>query len=262
MTPPRAVARGPAGVVLDARGGAFFPEEKLLVVADLHVGFEATARARGAGLPRVELDVLLPLLDGMLRDHAPETIVLDGDVQHAFGRNLPDEARGVRAVVDAIAARARVVLVTGNHDRALSRVVGTRLVVASHRAGRLLFMHGHEASARAQPEDVLVVGHEHPAIDLALDVRTRVRLRAFLHAPATLDAPETLVLPALAPWAAGYDALRRGPFLGAALAGRARDDFTAWGLGEGEVLEFGNVGDLRRLRRQMKPPSARSRKSA
>lgn len=237
-------------VVLDPRGAAFYPSEGVLAVSDLHVGYEASLRERGTAVPRHELDALLPVLDALLDAHRPDVVVVTGDVKHSFERRLLDEARGVREVWRRLTARARVVLVEGNHDRMLRALLPDADVVPSYRAGRRVFAHGHSrAGVAASARDDLVLGHEHPALALRDAVGATVRTRAFLHRARTTRRGSVLVLPALAPWAAGYDVLRPGKFLGPLLARHDRGRYRALALAGDAVLDFGEIRRLSALTR-------------
>jgi len=171
--------------VLDPRGAAFFPDSGVLAVADLHVGYEAAERARGIALPRLELDVLTPLLDALLDEHRPDVVVVNGDFKHAFKRHVPEEARAVHAVWRRLSERARVVVIEGNHDARIRDILPDAEVATSHRAGGRVFTHGHLAKhVPVEPGDGLVLGHEHPALTLRDAVGASTRVRAFLRRDA------------------------------------------------------------------------------
>lgn len=234
-------------IVLDPAGAAFFPSLGALALSDLHLGFEATLRAGGAGLPTMDRDAFYAALDRALDRHRPDVVVVTGDVKHGFSRVTMDEAAEVRAFSRRLAARVpRVVLLEGNHDVGLPRLVPDAEVAPWLRLGAWLFAHGHEKvprEARAGARGV-VVGHEHPAVTLTDELGVGVRVPAFLrHRGAR--GKETLVLPAASPWAAGYDVLARGPFLGPLLGRAARDRFRVHAVAEGDVLDFGEAGKLR-----------------
>lgn len=234
-------------VVLDPAGAAFFPSLGALALSDLHLGFEATLRAGGAGLPTLDRDAFHAALDAALDRHRPDVVVVTGDVKHGFSRVTTDEAAEVRAFWERLRGRVeRVVLLEGNHDPGLARILPAAEVAPWLRLGEWLFAHGHEKVPRAASMGArgVVVGHEHPAITLTDEIGVRVRVPAFLH-HRTTRGRETLVLPAASPWAAGYDVLARGAFMGPLLARASRDRYRVHALAEGDVLDFGEAGKLR-----------------
>jgi DNA ligase-associated metallophosphoesterase len=203
------------GLVLDARRAAYLAEERVLAVADLHLGYAWTHRARGQILPLSAPDDTLPRLQALLDDYQPRSLVLLGDIVHG-----PAPVAEFRAELLTILAqlreRAELVLIAGNHDRHLTHLAGTALV-REHRAGPHLLLHGDtpdEAAAAAHLATVrtaggrLIMGHEHPAIVVSDRVANSARV------PCFLAADDLLVLPAFSRWAAGSNA-RYGEWLSA-----------------------------------------------
>ncbi|HLE95821.1 MAG TPA: metallophosphoesterase, partial [Candidatus Thermoplasmatota archaeon] len=110
------------GLVALAEGALWMPDERVLAVADLHVGYEAWHAARGTAVPRVETRVLARTIRRLVARLAPDRLVVDGDVVHArTPRTHASERRALAAVLDA-ADGADLVLVAGNHDRALAEL--------------------------------------------------------------------------------------------------------------------------------------------
>lgn len=237
-------------VVLHPSGAAFFPSIGVLAISDLHLGYEATMRAAGSFVPTVDRGALYDAIDDAIAHHAPDTVVVTGDVKHGFTRITLDEARDVREAWTRLQRRApRVVLLEGNHDAGLAKMVPEAEVAPWLRAGDWLFAHGHERVPKEATSGArgLVVGHEHPAVTLHDEVGVGLRVRAFLRHAAR--GRETIVLPAMSPWAAGYDVLTRGAFMGPLLARKTRERFHVHVLADGDVLDFGEVAKLRRVLR-------------
>lgn len=231
------------GVVLLPQGALWLPAEGTLVVADLHVGYEEAARARGDALPpgpaRGELVArAVQAVSGLSvtspRSTRVQRIVVNGDVKHARAPLLA-QGTAVRALDAQLRELAEVVYVRGNHDAGLEAILPHAAVVDRLQVGPWLVAHGHEPIG-AGPA---IVGHEHPTIVLRDPVGARVKARAFLR------LADTWVLPALSPWASGVPVLARG-FAGPRLAARDPRDADAYVLGEAEVLPFGRLRALAR----------------
>jgi len=138
----------------------YLPEGDALVLADLHLG---RSRTSNVSLPLPEREAIAERLDALLDAFDPGTVVVAGDVCHAFS-TVPD---GVSEALTALDERVReagaaLVLVSGNHDGMLDSLADP---VGEHRLDDgTLVHHGHE-----HPEgeaDRHVVGHEHPAIEI------------------------------------------------------------------------------------------------
>jgi putative SbcD/Mre11-related phosphoesterase len=175
------------------------PEERTVVVADLHIGYESALEAEGIHIPRVQTRAIIDALSRLITKHEPDRLVVLGDLKHEFSRNLGQEMRDVRSLLDSISDRVDVVLVKGNHDNYLENIVSRVQipVVNQYKAAGLTFVHGHVPC----PDRPLVIGHEHPSIKIV------DRVGAYLKMPchALLREERILVLPAYSPLASGTD---------------------------------------------------------
>jgi len=192
------------GLILDARGAVFLEQESALAIADLHLGYAWTHRARGQIMPVSVPDTTLPRVRSLLDDYRPRIIVLLGDIIH--GELLDVQHHGeMRAILAGLREQVAVTLIAGNHDRELARLLGEP-IPREARIGPHLLLHGdlpddetaatHLASVRATGGYVLM-GHEHPSITMGDGVAHRSRVSCFL------AGENLLVLPAFSQWAAG-----------------------------------------------------------
>jgi DNA ligase-associated metallophosphoesterase len=181
-----------AGATLTARpsGAIWWPAERLLCVADLHLcKSERTARRGGPLLPPYETAETLDRLAAEIAALAPATVVCLGD-------SFDDCAAGA-ALAPADAARLLAlsagrdwIWIAGNHDPAPLALPGRHL--AELRAGPLAFRHA--ASPDAAPGEVS--GHFHPK--LRLPVRGGAVTR-----PCFLADAARLILPAFGAYTGG-----------------------------------------------------------
>ena len=70
---------------LDPAGGLFWPAQRLLAVADLHLEKGSAAAMKGQLLPPWDSTATLDRLAGLLRRYKPETVVALGDSFHDRG---------------------------------------------------------------------------------------------------------------------------------------------------------------------------------
>jgi hypothetical protein len=192
MTGQDLVLNGAALVAL-ASGALWWPEERLLCVADLHLGrSERLARRGGALLPPYETAETLDRLAAEIDRRAPATVVCLGDSFDDLGAAEalaePDAGR-----LTALAAGRDWVWIAGNHDPGPLALPGRHL--AELRLGPLVFRHA--AAAGAPPGEVS--GHYHPKMRLAAAGRAIVRA-CFLH-----DARRA-ILPAYGAYTGGLSA--------------------------------------------------------
>lgn len=202
FAPELPLTLGAASWLLSAQRVAFWPAQRLLVVADAHFGKAATFRARGVPVPHGTTLDNLGRLDVLIARHDPAAILFLGDLFHA-------REAFARQTVDAIAAwRQRhaardVVLVQGNHDRAAGappQSLGLSIVAEPYRIGAFAFCHHPQ---RVEDSFVLA-GHVHPAVQMFGNANDRLRL------PCFWVRDRLMLLPAYGEFTGGMP-IQRGP---------------------------------------------------
>ena len=175
----------------DPAGGLFWPAQKLLAVADLHLEKGSAAALKGQLLPPWDSTATLDRLANLIRRYKPATIVALGDSFHdrtgAGHLARPDFAR-----LHAMTEAARFIWVLGNHDPVHPEGLGG-ISTASFRLGNLVFRHQAEAGAVGE-----ISGHFHPkaAIPTAGAVITR---------PCFVADAKRILLPAIGAYTGGLD---------------------------------------------------------
>lgn len=113
------------GIDLDAHGevirllperAAWVPRQRLLLVADLHLGKAVSFRRQGVPVPRGTTASNLQRLSALVERHDARSVVFLGDFLHSAQARAPAT---LAAIAQWRAARPRLVLtlVRGNHDR-------------------------------------------------------------------------------------------------------------------------------------------------
>jgi hypothetical protein len=219
-----------AGVCLlaDATGALCWPDERLLVVADLHLEKGSFFATRGQMLPPYDTLATLGLVTRAVARHRPRTIVFLGDSFHDAGgeARLPPAAL---AAIAALGAGRELIWLAGNHDR--ERPVTLPGTAAQELAIGPLVLR-HEPAAGAAPGEI--AGHLHP-VARVLGSGGAVRRRAFVSDGARL------VMPAMGAYAGGLN-LRQPALAGLFEAERLR----AYVMGSSRVYAVGParlVGD-------------------
>ncbi len=161
----RSVVVALAGERVELRGDAslYWPRERMLVVADLHLGKTESLRRDGAALPDGVMDHDLARLAAAVRETGAQRVVVIGDLIH--------DAAGLTSLVRTRFASWRrqltcsVELVPGNHDqRVASMPEEWGLVVHGECLEMPPFTLRHEPAAVGGH---LLCGHLHPAIRLS-----------------------------------------------------------------------------------------------
>ncbi len=195
------------GVVLDARGAAWWGEVGILALAGVQIGGPGVLRP-GSGLPALSaLDDALYRFTELLADYRPlKTVVLGNPLPAVRNPALLEHA--LKSFVAAVACHGELVVVPGapepRLDEARQRWGLSFQVLPAFEAERLLLVHGDDASAEAarawlarQPAGLVVFDREHPVI------LVRQQVSSPLRCPCFLVAPDRLCLPAYSPAVAG-----------------------------------------------------------
>ena len=181
-------------------GALHWPQERLLVVSDLHFGKpDRIARRGGTLLPPYATQDTLLRLEAIIEQSRATTVIALGDSFDDL-QAADDLAEAERLWLTRLMAGRRWIWIAGNHDPAPQRLGGSHL--ASFRYLGLTFRHIADPATTGE-----VSGHYHPKARLAahghgmarpcflLD-ETRIILPAFGTYTGGLacDAPELLAL--------------------------------------------------------------------
>jgi uncharacterized protein len=181
FTPPLDAAPGHEVILLPERA-VYWPARRTLMVADLHLGKSQTFWAAGAPVPDGVLDADLARLDHLLRRTEATRLIVLGDLLHAPVGVTPILIDRVAAWRNRPpAAAAELIVVPGNHDRAIEEVAAPwRLSLADPPFDDAPFAFRHEPLAT--PGAYTWAGHIHPQVLLA-SARDSVRLPCFWLGP-------------------------------------------------------------------------------
>lgn len=183
-----------AALVADISGALWWPGERLLAVADLHLEKGSAFARRGALLPPYDTAATIARLGAAIARYRPQRLVCLGDSFHdrgAAGRLPPADAAALAGMVGA----CDWIWVRGNHDPAPPAGLGGR-TVPEWVQGALLFRH----EAVAAPAAGEVSGHFHPKAGIARRGK-RAGGRCFV------SDGRRLILPAFGAYAGGLDVL-------------------------------------------------------
>jgi hypothetical protein len=168
-------------VLLDASGAAFLPEDRMLVVADLHLEKSAAFARIGQMLPPYDSFATVQRLEASVNRLRPERLVLLGDSFH-WTDLVPQAGSAAGLILARLASQVRFTWITGNHDPHHPADLPGESVAHLDLAGVRL---RHEPEADGRPE---IVGHLHPAARLATRAGTQ-RRRCFLASAERLLMP-------------------------------------------------------------------------
>jgi len=188
--------------------GIYLENLGILIVTDLHLGYEEVLAEQGVHLPRSQYYKIKNMLNKLIDHLSPETIVLLGDVKHEFGEATRQEWVEVIDLMKFLKSATReVYVVRGNHDNFLIPILRRErvpLLEPGMELGDFFLIHGHK---RVELSEVsakrLIMGHEHPAVAIRDDLGVKHKFKCFLK--GDFKGRELIVLPALSPLMPGSE---------------------------------------------------------
>ncbi|MFL4985613.1 MAG: ligase-associated DNA damage response endonuclease PdeM [Xanthobacteraceae bacterium] len=194
------VAVAGVALVLDPAGALYWPEERALVVADLHLEKGSSFAARGVLLPPYDTAATLGRLAQLIARYAPRLVIALGDSFHD-GAGPARVATDDRRALAALQCGRDWLWIAGNHDpRPADGVGGSFATLLA--VGPLNFR--HEPTPREGGAEI--AGHLHPM--------ARIHVRgASLSRRCFVSDGRRLVMPAFGAYAGGLN-VRQDVFAG------------------------------------------------
>lgn len=145
--------------------------ETILVVADLHIGWEVSLVEKGIHLPSQMSRLQTKLLE-IIMEYKPTHIIFLGDIKQMIPQISYEEWKNVPEFFKTIQKSVKKISVTlGNHDGDLKPLVPSTVNIFSSGGmvvgdkGRIGLFHGHAwPSQKVLQCEVLIMGHIHPIL--------------------------------------------------------------------------------------------------
>ena len=185
-------------MVLTKSGALYWPKERTLLVADLHLEKGSWYAARGQMLPPYDSRETLERLADTLKATAARRVITLGDNFHDDDgtSRLDPYASGM---LEGLIRSHEWVWVTGNHDEQMHRTFGAQSFSELDLSNIILRHEAHQGETRSE-----LSGHYHPK------VRVRVRDRYIARACAVLsrspEGSDRMIAPAFGAYTGGMDA--------------------------------------------------------
>jgi hypothetical protein len=227
----------------------YLPEYRTFIVSDIHIGYEESLNRRGILVPRYNYnDLLLRLeksLENIKKRYNIDTIIINGDIVHEFGKINRKEKELINRFVNFLCKYGKVMIIEGNHDKALRYVLDRDILIADKIIlGKTLIIHGDELLPRKLLKSIktIIIGHEHPAITLGSGSRTE-KYKCFLK--GKYSGKELIVTPSCNLLIEGTDILSErvlSPFL----KNVSLKNFEVY-IVEDKVYDFGKIKNIEKI---------------
>ena len=236
---------------IEIKGKALWlAKKKMLVIADVHIGYEEAMRSGGVYAPRTTFSDLKKEIEDLLL-LKPKIIVVNGDIKHEFGRISNQEWEDAIAFLDLLLGdgkdKRKVILIKGNHDNFLEPIAVKRGVEVRdfYCFDNICLLHGHKIflnkEVYAKKIKNIIIGHEHPAVSITDGVKTEL-YKCFLK--GRWHEKTLVVMPSFFSVFEGSD-IRREKLLSPYLDKKTIGNFEVYIVGEKEkIYKFGKLKDM------------------
>jgi len=218
-------------------------KEKILVIADLHIGYEESLNI---AMPRLQYSEIIKDLERIFKEtkNLKEIIIL-GDLKHEFSKNITQEWNEVRKFFSFLKEKCeKVVLVKGNHDNFIENISSKYNIEVKdyYIKDEFGFIHGDKQFIEILDKKIkyLFLGHMHPAIRLEEGAKREI-YKCFLR--GKWKSKEIIILPSFFPFVEGTHISEDNNL--------AYDfklkNFEVFIPDEEKILDFGKLKDIRKL---------------
>jgi len=146
----------------------FISDKKILVIADLHLGLEHDLYQSGIVIPP-QAEKFQKTIEDLIKMTKAKTLVILGDLKHVVPGMSYMEEKEIPKMLFNLVEKVEVILVKGNHDTFIERILPKEVKVYSSRGlkiGKYGFFHGHAwPSKKLMSCDYLFFGHIHPVVE-------------------------------------------------------------------------------------------------
>lgn len=233
----------------------FFPKEGILVIGDLHIGFEESLIESGILVPERQVKDIIENIRAIIesiekrdpkKGNKVNKIVFLGDIKHAFYFEQK-EVYEFREVMNFLLKKFNpkdIILIKGNHDT--MDYTFEKSMVPYHIDNEILFIHGHKKAGDSllDQSKFVVMGHTHPSVILVEGVKKEA-YKCFLE--GKFKGKDVIVLPSFIDIVEGtpvnyYDEDYVEDF--SLIPKKDIMKFNVYAIGENEILDFGKVKDF------------------
>ena len=142
-------------------------QKKQIIVTDLHIGFESSLASNEIFLGKnTTINETIEEISEIVTLEKPDSIILLGDVKSSIKTISKTEWNDVPMFFDKIKRYCNVILIPGNHDSNIQRLVPDDVTLISSTGmveENILFTHGHTMpSENFSHVNKIIMGHVHP----------------------------------------------------------------------------------------------------
>ena len=220
----------------------FIKKERILIINDLHIGYEEELHKKGILVPRFQLKKIIEKTKKIIKKTKPNKIIINGDLKHTFGKILEREWKEILIYLEFLLENVKeVIIIKGNHDSIIKPIADKKKVkvVDNYKVRDILIIHGDELIET--DAKIIIIGHEHPAITIREKSKWE-KYKCFLK--GRWKNKVLIAVPSFNPLLEGTNVLEGrmlSPFL------KKINLFEVFVVGEKEIFQFGKIKEIKKM---------------
>lgn len=174
MTSERTITFAGEQMILNSHRTIYWPDQKMLILADMHVGKPAHFRNHGMAIPQQVANHDLDLLKQLIAHYRAQTIMMVGDLFHA-GNN--PETKIFLQWLENLNTLSWIT-VMGNHDKTIFNarpILALDEIHEQYAIGNINFVHKPDNAKTPS-----ISGHIHPGVVVKGNHHQKIKLPCFL----------------------------------------------------------------------------------
>jgi uncharacterized protein len=180
-------------LTLDAAGVVYGPQERTLIISDMHFGKGSFLGSEQHLLPHYDIVDTIERARALIAHYQPDKVVSLGDSFHDKSAHQRMEDSTVAAINQLCSMVRSWIWVLGNHDPSIAACFAG-ITAQHHELGNMLLT--HEPMDAQSPQ---IIGHFHP--------KTRIKLlRSRLSGKCFVQNNQYLLMPSFGSYTGGLDA--------------------------------------------------------
>jgi len=171
---------------------------KVLVISDLHLGWEMALSERGIHVPTQTYRILNKLTD-IIKKYKPQKLLILGDIKHTVATAEMGEWQDIPEFFNKLKTLVKEIwLICGNHDGNLEPLLPENIKILPSTGaiiGDTGFLHGHRWPSPALLKcSTLIMGHIHPTVAFRDPAGFRITKQVWVKVKCnTIQLTKTLV---------------------------------------------------------------------
>jgi len=229
----------------------FFPEKGILVVGDLHLGYDYMLRQSGVLIPERQIKETIEDLETVFAKiessgFRVRKMIFLGDIKHSFSYEFQEKSEfyNILEFLERKLPRQKIIFIRGNHDT-IDYTFGD--MKDYYVEDNVAFIHGHKTFPEIFDKKIrtIVTGHLHPSVTLAETpgvkkeeykcfLRGSYKRKTFFVVPSFLSITPGSAVNIYSDYDADFSII----------PSRALRQFEVYVVGANSVYDFGKVKDL------------------